>query len=210
MDKDGVLKHTLPDCFAVVHPRLPSDRPYPNINLCGAGVAFKLAWGIGLAMSGANRVNDEFRAFLMEATALAALGTIADVVPLVGENRVLAHFGLSALKQSKLTGIQALIRSAGLDRAEARQLSRRLSARAAIERLRPNGPRAACRRDAHNGNAAKGPARSRSIWSSRTARARRSRRRSSMKRSRRRPSLKYDSDDCRGIVLACRRTGIRA
>jgi single-stranded-DNA-specific exonuclease len=98
-----------------VHPRLSQETPYPNPNLCGAGVAFKLAWGVGLAMSGANRVNEAFRAFLMEALALAALGTIADVVPLVGENRVLAHFGLGTLKQSKLNGIQSLIRSAGLD-----------------------------------------------------------------------------------------------
>ena len=106
---------SLPDCHAVVHPRLPTDAPaYPNPVLCGAGVAFKLAWGIGLAMSGANRVSETFRAFLLEATALAALGTIADVVPLVGENRVLAHFGLSGLKASRLVGIQALIASAGL------------------------------------------------------------------------------------------------
>jgi single-stranded-DNA-specific exonuclease len=108
----------LPDCYAVVHPRLPlaaPRQPYPNPHLCGAGVAFKLAWGVGLAMSGGNRVSEEFRNFLMEATALAALGTIADVVPLVGENRVLAHFGMSGLKASKLNGIRALITSAGLD-----------------------------------------------------------------------------------------------
>jgi single-stranded-DNA-specific exonuclease len=105
----------LPDCFAIVHPRLPGEGPpYPNPCLCGAGVAFKLAWGIGLAVSGANRVDEQFRAFLLEATALAALGTIADVVPLVGENRVLAHFGLGGLKASKLVGIRALIASAGL------------------------------------------------------------------------------------------------
>jgi single-stranded-DNA-specific exonuclease len=105
----------LPDCFVVVHPRLPTEGPtYPNPHLCGAGVAFKLAWGVGMAMSGANRVSESFRAFLLEATALAALGTIADVVPLVGENRVLAHFGLSGLKASKLVGIRALIESAGL------------------------------------------------------------------------------------------------
>jgi single-stranded-DNA-specific exonuclease len=105
----------LPDCYAIVHPRLPTDSlPYPNPHLCGAGVAFKLAWGIGMAMSGANRVSDAFRAFLLEATALAALGTIADVVPLVGENRVLAHFGLSGLKASKLAGIRALVESASL------------------------------------------------------------------------------------------------
>jgi single-stranded-DNA-specific exonuclease len=111
----------LPTCCAIVHPRLTSplaasqSKPYPNPNLCGAGVAFKLAWAIGQAMNDAPRVSDSFRAYLMEATALAALGTIADVVPLVGENRVLAHFGLSNLKSSKLTGIRALIASAGLD-----------------------------------------------------------------------------------------------
>src|SRR5258705_11750717 len=65
-------------------------------------------------MSGGDRVSAEFRMFLVEATALAALGTIADVVPLVGENRVLAHWGLGGLKASKLYGIQALIASAGL------------------------------------------------------------------------------------------------
>src|SRR4051812_6588770 len=109
----------LPTCCAIVHPRLPASdgKPsaYENPHLCGAGVAFKLAWAIGMAMSGANRVSESFRSFLVEATALAALGTIADVVPLVGENRVLAHFGLSGLKNSQLTGIRALIGSAGLD-----------------------------------------------------------------------------------------------
>jgi single-stranded-DNA-specific exonuclease len=105
----------LPDCAAIVHPRLPTNSPaYPNPHLCGAGVAFKLAWGIGQSIGGAVRVSESFRGFLLEATALAALGTIADVVPLVGENRVLAHFGLSGLAQSKLAGIRALIESASL------------------------------------------------------------------------------------------------
>jgi single-stranded-DNA-specific exonuclease len=110
---DGERRPALPDCFTIVHPRLPGSA-YPNPNLCGAGVAFKLAWGIGLAVSGADRVGDAFRRYLVEATALAALGTIADVVPLVGENRILAHFGLGGLKASQLQGIQALIASAGL------------------------------------------------------------------------------------------------
>ena len=106
----------LPDCYAVVHPRLPLDGPpYPNPLLCGAGVAFKLAWGIGKAVTGAERVGAEFRAFLLNAMALAALGTIADVVPLVGENRVIAHRGLVGLRESRLTGLRALIASAGLE-----------------------------------------------------------------------------------------------
>ena len=105
----------LPDCFGIVHPRLPGEgKPYPNPYLCGAGVAFKLAWGVGQQIAGAAKVSESFRGFLLEATALAALGTIADVVPLVGENRVLAHFGLSGLQASKLTGIRALIESASL------------------------------------------------------------------------------------------------
>jgi single-stranded-DNA-specific exonuclease len=106
----------LPDCFAIVHPRLPHDGPpYPTPALCGAGVAFKLAWGVGKVMTGANRVSDEFRAFLLNAMALAALGTIADVVPLVGENRILAHQGLVGLRESKLVGLRSLIASAKLE-----------------------------------------------------------------------------------------------
>ena len=110
----------LPQCYTVVHPRLAVDdagvaHDYPNGALCGAGVAFKLAWGVGvIAAGGSPRVCPEFRDYLLEATALAALGTIADVVPLVGENRILAAFGLGGLKASKLVGIQALIESAGL------------------------------------------------------------------------------------------------
>jgi single-stranded-DNA-specific exonuclease len=104
----------LPECFVVVHPRLAADPPYPNPHLCGAGVAFKLAWAIGQINAGGARVSEDFKHFLLEATALAALGTVADVVPLKGENRTLAHFGLGGLKQSKLHGLRALIASAGL------------------------------------------------------------------------------------------------
>jgi single-stranded-DNA-specific exonuclease len=118
---DPATDHTpiLPKAFTIVHPRLKQDdngnaTNYANPHLCGAGVAFKLAWGIGQACNGAAKVSDEFRAYLVEATALAALGTIADVVPLTGENRILARFGLGGLKASKLIGIQALIASAGL------------------------------------------------------------------------------------------------
>jgi single-stranded-DNA-specific exonuclease len=61
------------------------------------------------------RVTDSLRNLLIDMTALAALGTIADVVPLVGENRVIASFGLTCLPKSKLAGIQAIIASANLD-----------------------------------------------------------------------------------------------
>lgn len=102
----------LPDCYAIVHPCVGGN--YPNRHLCGAGVAFKLAWGVGQAVLGQSKVSEEFRQFLLHATALAALGTIADVVPLMGENRVLAHFGLKGLRCCDLAGVQALIASAQL------------------------------------------------------------------------------------------------
>src|SRR5690349_9079960 len=55
---DADRKPILPDCYTIVHPRLPGST-YPNPHLCGAGVAFKLAWGIGLALSGSERVSAE-------------------------------------------------------------------------------------------------------------------------------------------------------
>ena len=107
-----VLGPELPLAAAVVHPRL--GQTYPNGHLCGAGVAFKLAWQIAREIRGESRVDQTMRTFLVEATALTALGTIADVVPLVGENRVLASFGLKGLGATRHVGLRALLASAGL------------------------------------------------------------------------------------------------
>ena len=104
---------TLPDATAVVHPALPGS-DYPNPGLCGAGVALKLAWQIAREVTGADRVTDELREFLLDATCLAALGTIADVVPLREENRALAVFGLRGLPGSSHPGLGALLESANL------------------------------------------------------------------------------------------------
>ncbi len=103
----------LPDVLAVVHPALPGST-YPNADLCGAGVAFKLAWQLARVMCGSDRVDEPTRNFLLEATSLAALGTIADVVPLVGENRILAVYGLKALAVTEHVGLRALLESARL------------------------------------------------------------------------------------------------
>ncbi len=104
----------LPDVLAIVHPALP-DSTYPNADLAGAGVAFKLAWHLACRMCGSARVDEPMRNFLLEATALAALGTIADVVPLLDENRVLAVYGLKGLAATEHPGLRALITSARLD-----------------------------------------------------------------------------------------------
>ncbi len=108
------LPDRLPPATAVVHPRL-GDGAYPNPDLAGAGVAFKVAWQLARAVCGRDRVDEPMRRFLMDATCLAALGTIADVVPLLGENRALACYGLRGLPATEHPGLRALIDAAGLD-----------------------------------------------------------------------------------------------
>jgi single-stranded-DNA-specific exonuclease len=105
----------LPDAL-LVHPGIaPDGKPaYPNPHLSGAGVAFKLAWAIAQLASGTQKVTDKFRDFLVDAMGFAALGIVADIVPLLGENRLIAHHGLLGLPNSRLPGVVALIKSSGL------------------------------------------------------------------------------------------------
>jgi len=103
---------TIPSADAIVHPAIGDG--YPNPHLSGAGVAFKLAWAIGQRLAGADRVSPDYRNLLVEMLPLAALGTIADVVPLSGENRIIARHGLVGLVKTSLPGLRALIESAGL------------------------------------------------------------------------------------------------
>jgi len=104
----------LPEAAVLVHPRLSGSR-YPFGQLSGSGVAFKLAWAICQQASGAKRVGPRMRNFLLEATGLAALGTVADMVPLVDENRALVVHGLAALKARPGLGLAALMRTAKLE-----------------------------------------------------------------------------------------------
>ncbi len=105
----------LPRAFAVVNPRRP-DCGYAFKDLCGACVAFKLAWSLARRITGAKRVSAELREFLIEAMTFAAVGTIADVLPLVGENRVIAHYGLIRLARPANPGLEALLEVSGVDR----------------------------------------------------------------------------------------------
>jgi len=94
---------TLPDCPIVA--TRPSEYPFPE--LCGTGVVYKVAQ----ALLGADAP------FLARHLDLVALATIADVVPLVDENRALAIAGLRALQSTQKRGLQALMRTAGVDAA---------------------------------------------------------------------------------------------
>lgn len=98
----------LPQAIAVVNPN-QAHCPYPDKGLVGVGVAYKLIEAIG--QLGKPLSSDAMHDLLD----LVALGTIADLGPLVGENRALVHRGLQIMRYSQRPGIQALIRSAGVD-----------------------------------------------------------------------------------------------
>lgn len=99
------IGHGHPEAHAFVNPHR-ADSQYPFTELCGVGVAFKLCEGLTEEL---NYPKDGYyRAYLD----LVALGTIADVMPLIGENRVLAKFGLQCIGETKKPGLQALLRHA--------------------------------------------------------------------------------------------------
>ena len=97
----------LPIATAVVNPKLP-DCPYPDKGLVGVGIAYKLIEAIG--QLGMPLTNDQMTNLLD----LVALGTVADLGPLQGENRSLVARGLTVLAQSQRPGIRALIAVAGI------------------------------------------------------------------------------------------------
>jgi single-stranded-DNA-specific exonuclease len=93
----------LPDALAIIHPKL-DDSVYPFKDLAGVGVAFKVAHAL------LGRVPEHLLEF-------AAIGTIADLVPLLGENRLIALRGIEKLKSSQTPGLNALLKLAKTDRA---------------------------------------------------------------------------------------------
>ena len=102
-------KDTLPQAVAVVDPRCP-DCPYPFPDLAGVGVALKLA----LALT----PPAQHLQVLKDYGELVAIGTVADVMLLQGENRALVHLGLEQLAHTVRPGLQALLREAGCSRGE--------------------------------------------------------------------------------------------
>lgn len=107
------LKDQLPLADVLVHPRLPGTG-YPFGELSGSGVAFKLAWALCQRASGSTRVTPQFREYLLESVTLAALGMIADVVPLHDENRIFVRHGLARLQRTSSVGLKALLEVTGL------------------------------------------------------------------------------------------------
>jgi single-stranded-DNA-specific exonuclease len=95
----------LPKAFAVLNPKRP-DCCYPDKNLCGVGVAFKLVQALFMKTG-----KEKYLASFLK---IVAIGTIADVVPLIGENRVFTKIGLEGLKMPANFGLKSLIKVCGL------------------------------------------------------------------------------------------------
>ena len=100
---DGV-----PKALAVVNPN-QAGCEYPYKQLCGAGVAFKLAQGLMQRRLGARDGDKDQNKLLLSFMKVAAIATIADAVPLTGENRVFAKLGLDALRHPVNPGLKALL-----------------------------------------------------------------------------------------------------
>ena len=98
-------KETLPDAVAVVDPHRP-DCLYPFKHLAGVGVALKLV----MALGGENREDALFARYCT----LAAIGTVADVMRMEGENRTIVSCGLEALPHTDFVGVHALLKESGL------------------------------------------------------------------------------------------------
>ncbi|MGE4285384.1 MAG: single-stranded-DNA-specific exonuclease RecJ [Phycisphaerae bacterium] len=101
----------LPEACAIVHPMFDD---YPSPNSCGAMVAMKLAWGICNRYRGSGLSDEQCKQYLLIASDFAALGTVADVMPLQGENRALVSYCLSSIPLSAVPGFIAAIHTAGL------------------------------------------------------------------------------------------------
>ena len=99
----------LPNAFAILDPKQDGDS-YPEKMLCGTGVAFKLIQGI-LTKNRFGLPEGQEKWFLD----MVGIATLSDMVPLLGENRVLGAYGLMVLRKSKRPGLRALLKKAGVE-----------------------------------------------------------------------------------------------
>ena len=101
----------LPDAYAILNPN-QSGCPYPNKGLCGAGVALKL---IQALMEREKWPPHRIASFSDSFLVMAAIATVADVVPLIGENRIIVKRGLERITRTTNEGLKALLNAGGVE-----------------------------------------------------------------------------------------------
>ncbi len=101
------VPEVLPDAYAIINPKLPGET-YPFKELCGAGTTFKVVQAL------IKRLRPEESEQLKWLLDVVATGTVADVMPLIGENRVLVKYGLMVLKKTRRAGFLAMIETGRL------------------------------------------------------------------------------------------------
>jgi len=104
----------LPPAVAVLNPNR-TDCAYPAKNLCGAAVAWKLAAGLLTVLDWPESRRQKLLTSLLK---LVAIATVADVVPLTGENRILVKHGLDGLRENANPGLKAILKVAGIKEGE--------------------------------------------------------------------------------------------
>ncbi len=103
----------LPPAYAVIDPKARPNEPYPFKELCGGGLAWKLVCAtLSHGFPGREEIPAGWEKWLLD---MAGLSTIADMVPLIGENRVIAAYGLLVMRKSPRLGLQKLCKIARVD-----------------------------------------------------------------------------------------------
>ncbi len=105
-------KEALPAAYAILNPK-QSDCAYPEKMLCGSGVVFKLVQALAQKLK--DKMSSGWEKWLLD---MVGIATLSDMVPLIGENRVFAHFGLKVLRKSSRRGLNELLMMLRINRNE--------------------------------------------------------------------------------------------
>jgi len=106
-----LVQDELPRAYAILNPK-QEECAYPDKNLCGAGIAFKLVQALVKKYGEYWKINNGWDKWLLD---MAGVATLADQVPLLDENRVLAFYGLKVLQKGRRPGLAELFKKAGVD-----------------------------------------------------------------------------------------------
>jgi len=109
LGEEGLASITLPKAYAVLNPKVDN---YPEKMLCGAGVVFKFVQAFVKKYGEYYKINNGWEKWLLD---MVAIATLSDMVPLLGENRVLASFGMRVLRKSPRGGLQKLLAKMNID-----------------------------------------------------------------------------------------------